>query len=247
MASHAANLGVKVMVLPSFVTSRSWLPGEDEARADSAYAPRAIAWASAVAKQYECLIVLPLVESERDSLYSHAVIIGPDGGVIGRYRQVHVEPEMAAFCRAGQDFPVFDSPFGRIGVILGYDGMFPESARSLALAGADIIAWPSAWRHERDRTLLAVPKAEDNRVYVVCANRTDSPYPGGSLVIPPNGFTHWNLNELAPPVVRHGAVLPTHANLALSRQKLMIPKVNMVENRLPHTYGPILSNHERTY
>ena len=127
-------------------------------------------------------------------------------------------------------------------MMLGYDGLFPESARILTLLGADIITWSCAWRHRYERDLLAVPKAEDNRVFVVCANRTDCPYPGGSLVIAPTGFPHWDVNVSAPPVMRHGAVMPGFINLALARQKSMIPKVDMVRNRLVHTYGPLVAS-----
>ena len=134
---------------------------------------------------------------------------------------------------------MFETPFGSIGMMLGHDGLFPESARLLALMGADIVTWSSAWRHAYERTLLAVPKAEDNRVYVVCANRTDSPYPGGSFVIPPNGFPHWDVNVSAPPTLRYGAVMPAFVNLALARQKKMIPQVDMLRNRIVETYAPL--------
>ena len=82
-----------------------------------------------------------------------------------------------------------------------------------------------------------MPKAEDNRVYVVCANRSDAPYPGGSFVIPPDGFPLWDVEQSAPPMRRWGAVMPRYANIALARQKRMIPGVDMVRNRLVNTYG----------
>lgn len=239
MADHAAKLGVKVIALPQFFGSPTWLPDAKQAREDAAAAPALVERAGAIARRHGCLLVLPLVEADGGALYSTALVIGPDGKILGRQRQVHVEPETVAWCAAGEAFSVFETPFGRIGVLLGYDGMFPESARVLTLLGADVVVWASAWRHPYDRALLAVPKAEDNRVYVICANRSDSPYPGGSLVIPPSGFPHWDLNVAAPPVARHGAVMPAHANLALARQKLMIPKVDMVRNRLTPTYAPI--------
>ncbi|HEX4340752.1 MAG TPA: carbon-nitrogen hydrolase family protein [Polyangiaceae bacterium] len=245
MASHAGKLGVDIVVLPQFVSSATWSPAGVDAEADARHAPECIRRASEIAREYQCVVVLPLLERQGSELSSNAVVLGADGAVLGRQRQVHVEPEMRAFCAAGNEFTVFDTPYGRLGVLLGYDGMFPESARALALAGADVIAWPCTLRHPRDRALLAVPKAEDNRVYVVCANRTDAPYPGGSFVIPPSGFPHWEVDREAPPVRRHGAVMPMHANLALSRQKYMIPKVDMLRNRITSTYGPIVATPTR--
>src|ERR1700760_4927640 len=82
---------------------------------------------------------------------------------------------------------------------------------------------------------------EDNIIAVVLANRTDSQYPGGSVVIPPNGFPVWDINIAAPRVLKHGAVMPKHIDLAVCRQKLMIPKVDMFANRLVETYTPIVA------
>ncbi|HEX9811059.1 MAG TPA: carbon-nitrogen hydrolase family protein [Burkholderiales bacterium] len=242
MASHTAKLGAKVIVLPQHFMNDHWLPDAHEASAAANRADAVLAKLSILAKQYQCLFVASVFETTPSGLAPTAVIIGPDGAEIGRYRQVHLEPEIKKWAVAGDRFTVFDTPFGCVGVLLGYDGMFPESSRALALLGADIVAWPCAWRHRYDRELLAVPKAEDNRLFVVCANRTDSLYPGGSLIIPPNGFPKWDINVSSPPVMRHGAVIPGFINLALARQKKMIPKVDMVRNRLVTTYGPIVAS-----
>jgi predicted amidohydrolase len=242
MVAHAAQLGLKVLVLPLFFSTPTWLPDEGQARADAARTPALLQRACRLAAQGGCLIVLPVLAERGGALTSTAVLIGPSGQVIGRHTQVHVEPELRSWCAAGDTFEVFETPFGRLGVILGYDGLFPEATRALALGGADIVAWPCAWRTPQDRALLTVTKAEDNRVYLVCANRTDAPVAGGSLVVSPSGFPHWNVAEMAPPNARSGAVIPTHANLALSRQKLMIPRVDMLRNRLVTTYGPLVAN-----
>jgi predicted amidohydrolase len=237
---HAALLGVKLLVLPHRFGSASWLPTAAEAQEDAKATAAHVERAQRIARAHGCLIVLPGFETEGTKLSSSALVVTKDG-VIGRYRQVHVEPELRDVCVPGSDFPVFDTPFGRLGIILGYDGLFPEATRALTLQGAEVIAWASAWRHPYDRALLSVPKAEDNRVYVVCANRTDCPEPGGSFVIPPTGFPNWDLDISAPPVTRHGAVMPAFMNLALARQKQMIPKVDMLRNRIVGTYQPIVA------
>ncbi|OGB21562.1 MAG: amidohydrolase [Burkholderiales bacterium RIFCSPLOWO2_02_FULL_57_36] len=239
MIDHTAKLGVKVIVLPQFFGCPTWLPGLEEARTEASRSQAHIARVSSIAKTYGCVIVLPILESRQQQIVSAAVVIGPDGEAIGRYEQTHIEPEMKSWCAAGNSLPVFDTPFGRLGVLLGYDGMFPEASRVLALQGADMIAWCAAWRRPQDRALLTVPKAEDNRIFLISANRTDCPYPGGSFLVPPTGYPQWDLNIAAPATVRHGAVMPGFMNLALSRQKFMIPKVNMLRNRIVSSYGPI--------
>ncbi|MBD1915383.1 carbon-nitrogen hydrolase family protein [Phormidium sp. FACHB-322] len=241
MVSHAAKLEVKLLALPLHFGSPMWNLNHQEAEDAAKDTEVHINRAGEIARDYGCAIVLPVIEKIGDILSSSATLIGPEGHVIGRYRQTHLSPSMQAWAKAGDELPVFETPFGRIGIILGDDGLYPESTRILALNGADIIVWCSAWVQPSERELLAVPKAEDNRVYLVCVNRTDCPYPGGSFVVPPNGFPHWDVNISAPRTTRHGAVMPTYANLALSRQKRMIPNVDMLRNRLIETYGPLVN------
>jgi predicted amidohydrolase len=240
MIDHTAKLGVKVIVLPQFFGCANWLPDRTQALEEAGRVQAHVERISKIARTYGCVVVLPVLEQVQGELASSAVVVGTAGETLGRYQQTHVEPEMQDWCKAGARIPVFDTPFGRLGVLLGYDGMFPEAARVLALQGADVIAWCSAWRRPQDRALLTVPKAEDNRVFLIAANRTDCPYPGGSFVVSPAGFPQWDLNIAAPPTRRHGAVMPGFMNLALSRQKFMIPKVHMLGNRIVSTYDPIL-------
>jgi len=241
MVEHTARLGAKVLVLPQHFTIGSWLPSPIALDAAARETPAIIEHLGAIARAYACVIVAPLIEANGGQLQSVGILIGPDGSVIGRQAQVHLEPELRHVLDAGDGFNVVDTPFGRIGMLIGHDGLYPESARVLALLGADVITWSSAWREPAERQLLVVPKAEDNRVFVVCANRTDSPHPGGSLIVTPTGFPQWDLDRAAPRILRHGAVMPGFMNLALARQKSMIPKVDMIRNRIVANYGPIVA------
>ncbi|MDR3635667.1 MAG: carbon-nitrogen hydrolase family protein, partial [Isosphaeraceae bacterium] len=73
---------------------------------------------------------------------------------------------------AGHDYPVFDTRFGRVGMMICYDGFFPEVARSLSNGGAEVIAWPVAGCNP----LLAAARACENHVYVVSSTYTDVSY-----------------------------------------------------------------------
>ncbi len=242
MVEHAARLGVKLVVTPPFLAHSHWLPDATEAVGLANRTPKLIERAEQIGRRWQTHILFTSVEGEGGALYHTAFLVGPAGELIGKYRQVHLEPEMQDWCIAGDGWPVFETAVGRVGIILGYDGRFPESTRELALGGADIVAYPALWREKRERDLLVLPKAEDNRIYLVAANRTDTPFIGGSLVVPPNGFPLWQMDLVAPVNRRHGAVMPAFAHLALSRQKFMIPKVNMLRNRLTETYGVIIRN-----
>jgi predicted amidohydrolase len=238
--THAAKLGIQLLVLPEHCTHFTWMLDPEQAEVQADQAPTYLDQVAEIARQYGCSVVLPLVQRVVGQLMSTAVLVGATGEVIGEYHQVHLSPEARGWAKPGDQLPVFDTPLGRIGMILGYDGLFPESTRVLALQGADIITWSCAWRERFERELLAVPKAEDNRVYVVCANRWDCPYPGGSFVVPPQGFPHWDVNIVAPATQIRGAVMPMYANLALSRQKRIIPQVDVLRNRLVSTYHPLV-------
>jgi predicted amidohydrolase len=77
-------------------------------------------------------------------IYNTAVLTGPDGHV-GKYRKVHVGITEQLTWRKGNDWPVFDTAIGRIGMLICYDKMWPESTRELMLRGADILVMPTAW------------------------------------------------------------------------------------------------------
>jgi N-carbamoylputrescine amidase len=76
--------------------------------------------------------------------YSSAVCVSGDG-VLGHHRKVHIPPSEARSYRPGERFMAFDTPVGRLGMLTCYDKMFPESARALALDGAEVIASMAAW------------------------------------------------------------------------------------------------------
>ena len=99
----------------------------------------------AIAAEHDAYVVVGLVEGDAGSgrLYNSAALIGPEG-VVGVYRKVHLSAEDRAWATPGDGgLPVFDTPLGRTGLLIGYDALFPEAARELALQGADIIACPS--------------------------------------------------------------------------------------------------------
>ncbi len=241
MLAHTAKLGVKVMALPEYAFLSDWMPGAEAARDAVRRFPDLLDKAAALCAEYACVLALPHVTEKGKRQYPSCTLIGPEGRVFGQYRKVHLTAEERPWAAAGDVFPVFETPFGRIGMMLGYDGFFPETARCLGIAGADIILWSANLREPFERRWLAVPNAADNRCVVVLANRVDGPDPGGSLVIPPTGFPHWDIDAVAPRNLTMGAVMPAFVDLAVCRQKQMIPKVDMFANRLTATYEPLVA------
>jgi predicted amidohydrolase len=97
-------------------------------------------------------------ESRDGQRYNSAVCLTGDG-VLGCYRKVHQPLREDASYAAGSAFPVFDTPVGRLGMLICYDKAFPEAARALSLDGAEIVACLSAW--PASRTAQARDLAED--------------------------------------------------------------------------------------
>ncbi|HVV08539.1 carbon-nitrogen hydrolase family protein [Amycolatopsis sp.] len=96
----------------------------------------------------EMVVVAGYCEDAGDRLYNSAVCVHGDG-VLGNHRKVHQPLSEDASYGAGQSFAAFDTPVGRLGMMICYDKAFPESARSLALDGAEIGVCVSAWPGSR--------------------------------------------------------------------------------------------------
>ncbi|UFJ41734.1 nitrilase [Brevibacillus humidisoli] len=105
-----------------------------------------VSFVGQLAIQYQVSIVMGFIECDDSCLYNTAVLIGPDGQVEGKYRQTHLRPADKRWATAGEKIPVFHSKsLGRIGLMIGYDAMFPEVVGVLAVGRADLIAIPSSW------------------------------------------------------------------------------------------------------
>jgi len=117
-----------------------------------------------LAAEHKLHIVLSLYEREGHLVYNTAVLLGEDGKLIGKYRKVCLpHGEVANGVAPGSDYSVFDTKIGKVGIMICYDGFFPEVARELSNRGAEIIAWPVWGCNPR----LATARAAENHVYLV--------------------------------------------------------------------------------
>lgn len=117
-----------------------------------------------LAKKYHLFIVTSLRERVDHLIYNTAVLLGPRGKLIGKYRKISpARDEYRKGIAAGRKYPVFDTSIGKIGMMICYDVHFPEVARGLAAGGAEIIAMPIMGGHPA----LAKARAIENQVYLV--------------------------------------------------------------------------------
>jgi predicted amidohydrolase len=123
-----------------------------------------------LARTHGMYIVAGLVERDGHLIYNMAALLGPDGKLAGKYRKVALpRSEIAAGICPGEDYPVFETRFGKLGMMVCYDGFFPEVARQLSMRGAEVIAWP-VWGCN---PMLASARACENHVYLVSSTYED--------------------------------------------------------------------------
>lgn len=166
----------------------------------------------ALAAELAVVIVLPVFEKRARGLYHNsAAIIDADGSLLGLYRKMHIpdDPqfyEKFYFTPGDLGFRAWDTRYGRIGVCICWDQWFPEAARLTALAGADVLFYPTAigWLPSEKETLgerqhdswetVQRGHAIANGCYVAAANRVGHEAPAGG-----EGIEFWGRSFVADP------------------------------------------------
>jgi predicted amidohydrolase len=169
LVAEAARQKADLVVLPETITATG--NGLSYERAAEPIPGPATDYFGALARQHGLYLVAGLVERERRLIYNTAVLIGPDGVLIGEYRKVALpRTEIEAGITPGADYPVFNTRFGKVGLMVCYDGFFPEVARQFSMRGAEVIAFPVAGCNP----LLAAARACENHVFLVSSTYTDT-------------------------------------------------------------------------
>lgn len=119
---------------------------------------------SQVAKKHHLYIVAGLYERAESVVYNTSVLLGRDGSLVGKYRKVCLpREEIDGGLAPGSEYPVFDTDFGRIAMMICWDVSYPEVARQLAQRGAEVILMPIAGGSE----LLVRARALENQIHLV--------------------------------------------------------------------------------
>ena len=210
LVEQAANGGADLIVTQELFRSQYFPQVEDEAHFDLAEpipGPTTRAF-SKLAKAHEVAIVVSLFEKRAAGLFHNtAVVLERDGSIAGTYRKMHIpdDPrfyEKYYFAPGDLGFRAIDTSVGKLGVLICWDQWYPEAARLTALAGAEVLVYPTAigtWegelelrdtQHDAWRTTQRA-HAIANGVYVAAANRIGAEdalrFWGGSFVAGPDG------------------------------------------------------------
>jgi len=192
-ASEAKASGADLLLLPEMYLS-GYNIGPAAARR-LAVTPEGLTPAREIARNHAIALVFGYPELVDDTVANAAVLIGPDGEIMMNYRKSHLfgELDRAMFKSVGSDFPLATLGGFKIGLLICYDIEFPEPARRLALAGADILLIPTAQMapYEQVAKHVIPTRAYESQIFVAYANHSGASdgldYIGLSSICGPDG------------------------------------------------------------
>ncbi|MGW0503451.1 nitrilase family protein [Micromonospora sp. NPDC003241] len=229
----AADRGARLVVLPEAASAGYVFADRAEA---ARYAqpvpdgPTVTAWAR-LAAELDVWIVGGVTERDGDAVFNSAVLLGPTGH-LGTFRKAHLwNDEKEIYDRNADGFPVYDTPLGRIGIGICYDAWFPETFRSAALQGADLVVLPSNWVPVPGQpttapamaNLMCMTGAHSNQCYVAGISRigveNGQPFVGRSVLVGPDGW-------------------PIAGPASGDREELVLAEVDLIGTRAQRWHNP---------
>ncbi|MEA2595596.1 MAG: hypothetical protein QOF01_2065, partial [Thermomicrobiales bacterium] len=244
LTEEAAHNGAKLIVHPEMATtSYCWASRTEVAPFVEPIPGPTTDRFGELAARYDCYIVvgMPEVEPATGVFYNSAALIGPNG-VVGVYRKTHPyisEPKWAKDGDLG--LPVFETPLGRIAIVICMDAVFPETTRIPALRGADVVCFPTNWLGGKCPSATWIARAFESGVYYVAANRygleRGVQFSGGTCVIDPDGSITTSLDT-------GDGIVYGEINPARARDKHLAPGTieDKLADRRPDAYGNLTLN-----
>lgn len=236
------TVDAELIVLPEFFNTGYLFISREEAFSLSEEIPRGKTTDAlcSIARKKQVHLVAGLIERDNDVLYNAAVLVGP-GGYIGTYRKLHLFSEENLYFEPGNlALPVFDIGSCKVGVMICFDWIFPESMRVLSLKGADVICHCANLVMPYCQDAM-VTRCLENHVYAVTANRTGlerrgnkvCQYTGRSQIIGPSAKVLYRadreLDETGEAVI----------DISLVRNKRLNHFNNLFADRRAQYYGEI--------
>jgi predicted amidohydrolase len=161
----AADSNADIVCLPEAITMVG--TGKSYSDVSEAVPGPSTEFLGSLASQYNIYIVAGLLEQDGPVIYNTAVLIDREGKLAGKYRKVSLpREEIEGGITPGNSYPVFDTDFGRIGMMICWDLQFPEVARQLTIQGAEVIFMP-IWG---GNLTLASARAIENQVWLVSSS-----------------------------------------------------------------------------
>ncbi len=183
------------------------------------------------------LCAVTIVEKNNNYVYKTTFLV-ESGEIVGKYRKTHLEQAEKNFFTPGNlGLPVFKTTYGNIGIMLGYEGLFPEIPRLLTLKGAELIIWPAKFSNDKHINICRTRSAE-NRIWTICSNSINHQGIGHSIITSPSG------QILTSCLKKTEQASLSPINPALSHYKEVVPHTNTILNRKPETYEFLINKIE---
>ncbi len=245
---EAVERGANIICLPELFLTPYFCQSEDHrhfALAESIPGPTTEHF-SEIAKRTKSVIICSLFERRAAGLYHNtAAVLDADGRYLGKYRKMHIpdDPlfyEKFYFTPGDLGFKVFDTQFGKIGILICWDQWFPEGARLTAMQGADILFYPTAigWHPDEKAQfgetqhssweLIQRSHAVANGCFVASVNRIG--HEGG----PPGGIEFWGQSFVCDP---NGHVM---AKAGTSEPAVLVTELDRHHVDVARTHWPFL-------
>ncbi|MGE5175346.1 MAG: nitrilase-related carbon-nitrogen hydrolase [Hyphomicrobiales bacterium] len=209
--------------------------------AESVPSGPSVARLARAAQETGTAVVFGLPERDGDRIYNSAVLLTPGGAAV-TYRKAHLfDTETLVFDRSGAS-PRHGSVAGAdVGLMICFDWRFPETARVLALEGADVIAHPANLVHPYCQDAM-ITRSLENRVFTITSSRTGSdtaggvtiPFAGRSQIVSPSG------ERLAVADATEECVRTATIDPAAARDKRVTARNDLLGDRRTDLYGPLL-------
>lgn len=195
------------------------------------------------ARDFGVFVVFGMVVKEKveSILYNSLVCLAPEGDIAGVYHKVHLLGEERQVYRNGYRFATIEADWGRFGISAGDDLIFPETARSLALDGAELLTVSANWEsqyHDSWRAHL-ISRACENAFFVAAANRIgEEPtrkFQGDSLIVGPRAEVYTVLDE---PVEGYAV-----ATIDLDQVRAVREERQLIQFRMPEAYRSVVKKY----
>lgn len=239
IADAVRQSDAELLVVPELATSGYFFSSSAEVREMAETIPGPTTDALSKAASYTgSTIITGLPERDGENFYNSAVVVGPNG-IIGTYRKVHLFNEEKNHFSSGEDgFLLFQLNGIKVGVLICFDHMFPEAARTLTLKGAQIVCHPSNLVLPEYGQLTSRVRALENRIFWILSNRWGHEsahgqclcYTGASQVVDPKGKVLIRAESSSDEI----SAVEIDPSLALDKK--VTPLNDLMEDRKPEFY-----------
>ena len=237
-----SNVDADLMVIPELANSGYLFLNHDEVSSLAEEIPGpSTEFLQSLAHKTRAHYIMGMPERAGDVIYNSAVLVGPEG-VVGTYRKAHLFYEEQLYFRPGDSgFGIFDMNGVNVGILICFDHLFPESARSLALQGAQILCYSSNLVLPTYGQLTTRVRAIENQVFTVLANRSGEEdrgskklsYTGSSQIVAPDGTV------LASADATGDSVKIVEIDPAVALDKSVTDRNDLFKDRRPKLYSEL--------